>query len=216
MIEFVFEEKKMNFWKNLFIFMERLKKILLLKKGIFTVAGYIFCSLLIIVLILSKIEYISKNIFSLLFFFFYLSLIFYCDKHLNLIKNNISIKSYLLFIFKGAIILFGYFHFSRFFGFSFFQWLFPKYIFEFIFLSYAFLSIIWFAYQKYNKNEERKLKKHLQKCTVMMTLIQTVVSKFSDDGVFCLSILLAAYVYIDYLIEYADNEIEIKKKEGLS
>jgi hypothetical protein len=72
------------------------------------------------------------------------------------------------------------------------------------------------CYQKYNKNEERKLKKLLQKCTVMMTLIQTVISKFSDDGVFCLSILLAAYVYIDYLIEYADNEIEIKKKEGLS
>ena len=158
----------------------------------------------------NNVFFLSKNIFSLLFFFFYLSLIFYCDKHLNLIKNNISIKSYLLFIFKGAIILFGYFHFSRFFGFSFFQWLFPKYIFEFIFLSYAFLSIIWFAYQKYNKNEERKLKKHLQKCTVMMTLIQTVVSKFSDNGDYCLSILLAAYVYIDYLIEYADDETEIK------
>lgn len=211
----------MKIWIKLFNFLNKLKKILLLKKGPLTISGYVFFCLTFLIYFLSlfpnnNVFFLIKNIFSLLFFFFYLSLIFYCDKHLNLIKNNISIKSYLLFIFKGAIILFGYFHFSRFFGFSFFQWLFPKYIFEFIFLSYAFLSIIWFAYQKYNKNEERKLKKHLQKCTVMMTLIQTVVSKFSDNGDYCLSILLAAYVYIDYLIEYADNEIEIKKKEGLS
>lgn len=43
-----------------------------------------------------------------------------------------------------------------------------------------------------------------------MTLTQTFVSKYSDNGEFYLSMILAAYVYIDYLIEYADDVIEIK------
>lgn len=195
----------MNFWRKIFIFMEKLKKILLLKKGLLTVAGYIFCSLLIIIIILSKTENISKNIFALLFIFFYLLLIFYCDNHLSLKNSNISIKSYLLFIFKGAIILFGYFNFPKLFGYSFFQWLFPKYILEFTFLSYAVLSIIWFAYQKYRFNEESKLKRLLKKCTIIVTIIQVILSKISDTGVFCLSILLASYIYIEYLIEYTDD-----------
>lgn len=56
MIKFVFEEKKMNFWKKLFIFMERLKKILLLKKGPLTISGYMFLSLVFLICFLSKFQ----------------------------------------------------------------------------------------------------------------------------------------------------------------
>lgn len=211
----------MKIWIKLFIFLDKLKKTLLLKKGPLTISGYVFFGLTFLIYFLSlfpnnNVFFLIKNIFLILIYFLLFTIIFYCEKKLNLTECMISFKSYVAYIFYGTCLIYAYFYTTKIIGFSIFQLIFPTYFFEFTFINYAFLSIVWFAYQKYNKNEERKLKKLLQKCTVMMTLIQTVVSKFSDDGVFCLSILLAAYVYIDYLIEYADNEIEIKKKEGLS
>ncbi len=205
----------MKIWIKLFNFLNKLKKILLLKKGPLTISGCMFLSLVFLICFLSKFQnnnflYLIKNICLVLIYFLFFTLTCYTEEKIRLFDGRLSFKSYILYIFYGTVLIFGYFYTTTFLGSSFFQWLFPTHFFEFIFISYAILSIVWFAYQKYSKKEEKKIKKLLQKCTVIMTLTQTFVSKYSDNGEFYLSMILAAYVYIDYLIEYADDVIEIK------
>jgi hypothetical protein len=153
----------MKIWIKLFIFLDKLKKTLLLKKGPLTISGYVFFGLTFLIYLLSlfpnnNVFFLIKNIFLILIYFLLFTIIFYCEKKLNLTECIISFKSYVAYILYGTCLIYAYFYSTTIIGFSIFQLLFPTYFFEFTFINYAFLSIVWFATRNITKTKKENLK----------------------------------------------------------
>ena len=78
----------MKIWIKLFIFLDKLKKTLLLKKGPLTISGYVFFGLTFLIYFLSlfpnnNVFFLIKNIFLFLIYFLLFTIIFYCEKNLT-------------------------------------------------------------------------------------------------------------------------------------
>lgn len=196
----------MRFWNKLFENIEKIHKWGKITKIFLTNYGWILFGLILCFGFIYKICKITQIHLLLVLLKVLLALIFSEILYISFfvtdgIKKNIicpSSKSYIIFIFYFAILLFGEVQIISINGLK--QLIYTNF-YIFIFIEYSLGSIIWFSYFIYKNANVSKLKLILKKWTVIVTLLQLLLSKISENFSFCLAIMLFSYLYIEFLFE---------------
>jgi hypothetical protein len=179
-----------------------------IKRLYFTVAGWIFITLILIggvsiyifehfdILVFKTILLIDLKI-SILYIICLIPI--FNDKFKQNLKI-ISHKSYLYFIIYGGLILWGIVHIATK-NIPYFEEIVMNNSINVMMTLYGFLTIIWFAYHIIYSDAIQLLKKQLQVYIFIITFLQLFfINKFSKFE-YCISILILTYTFIQYLFE---------------
>lgn len=197
----------MKFWNFLFDSIKKIhhwgisKTVLVTNYGLVFLLSIILFAISNCLLTSTKIEFffILSKFFAFFIIFEFLFILFFKAKEIrnNIIKPNL--KSYICFLFSFCTISYGIVNFIPI---NLIHKVLQCYLFSFVFIIYGIGTIIWFAYFIYLNTDFAILKLLLKKLTIIVTILQLIISANSN---FYLSLILIAYLYIDYLIETVEN-----------